>query len=413
MNSFSKKTLNLVLALTTLVSVTSCGKDLSTNQEVNYNTNNQNNSQYMPGELSTSVVIPDIQNVSETYAATVTETTAETILKKDEEKQVEQDKKAEEKAVIESKNNTVTTLSKPKPYVGVATLPGVKKYDLILKKDPVFINKSFFEPSALCFDDKGDLYTVADKLHYSLYKLDLTNSYKGYDATSEIKINKTQMLKLRIKKKNKFDWEGLVFYKGSFYGADERDRKVFKIDRNGSLTDLNIDTNAYMKANGIRNDVENSGLEGLTIDPVNEKMYLMKERQESVVLVVDMKTNKVTNHFKVALPGTVEPTLTDASFYNGFLYVLLRSHRQVLKMDPNNGNILSIYDYRKFEEDQNNVYRKIPTFGSGNDPEGYGVMEGLAVNKDSIYIASDNNMLPLKKNVLNNKPQLFIFSNPE
>jgi hypothetical protein len=40
-------------------------------------------------------------------------------------------------------------------------------------------------------------------------------------------------------------------------------------------------------------------------------------------------------------------------------------------------------------------------------------MEGLAVTKDSFYIATDNNMLPLKRNLLNNKPQLFIFNNPE
>ncbi len=413
MNLFSKRTLNITLAITTLVSVISCGNDLSNNQEVVYS-NNQDTSQ-QNNQLTISNV-PDIQNITDAYAETVNEATAESILKKDEVKQVEEEKKSEEKVVIEGKNAQVTasSLFSSKPYVGPKTLPsGVKQFTLIQKKEPAFINKVFFEPSALCFDDKGELYTVADKGHYSLYKLDLSNSYKGYNADDDIKLNKTQMLKLRLKKKNKFDWEGLEFFNGNFYGADERDRKVFKIGRDGSLTDLNVDLNGYMKEKGIKNNVENSGLEGLTIDPVNEKMYIMKERQESVVLVVDMKTNKVINHYKVAMPGSVEPALTDASFYNGFLYVLLRSHRQVIKMNPDNGNIVSVYDYRKFEEDRNNVYVKIPTFGSGNDPQGYGVMEGLAVTKDSIYISSDNNMLPLKKNLLNNKPQLFTFLNPE
>src|SRR5205814_274380 len=107
-------------------------------------------------------------------------------------------------------------------------------------------------------------------------------------------------------------------------------------------------------------------------------------------------TKKITRHFKVKLPGNVEPALTDASFFDGYLYVLVRSHRLVLKLNPANGEILSQYDYRKYEEDPKYVYVKIPAIGSGIDPDGYGVMEGLAVTKDSIYLATDNNELPLR-----------------
>lgn len=420
MKLFSQKSVSKTLALFILVSVAACGQeDLTSTQQYDTNTQEEN----PVGSAAIQANVPEIKSISEKEASNVTEATAESILKKDEAIQVAEQKKQEEKVIEESKSSDVTTagsvsassiFAKNPPYVGLPSLPAsVKQFTLSLKRDPAFINKNFFEPSGLCFDDKGDLYTVADKGHYSLYKLDLSNPAKGYDAKADVDFKKTQMLKLRLKKKNKFDFEGLAFHKGSFYAPDERDRKVFKLDRDGSLTDLNIDINGYMKNNGIRNNVENSGLEGLTIDSVNERMYLMKERQESAVLVIDMKTNKVINHFKVLLPGNVEPSLTDASFYNGALYVLSRSHRQVIKMNPDNGAILSIYDYRKFEEDPKNVYVKIPTFGSNNDPQGYGVMEGLAVTKDGIYIATDNNMLPLKRNLLNNKPQLFIFSNPE
>lgn len=409
MKLFSQKNINTVIALFAVLTTVSCGREPM--EPIVYNVAQQ---------------VPEIQSVTETYAASVNENTAEQILKKEDEKQIQEEKKQEKLATVENKTSTPTTVTsgnqvtassifkKDPVYSGPASLsPDVKKYTLALKRDPAFINRTLFEPSALCFDDKGALYTVADKLHYSIYKLDLSNPSEGYDANADIKLNTKQMLKLRLKKKNKFDFEGLAFHKGEFYAADERDRNVFKIDREGNMTKLDIDINGYMKSKGIRNDVENSGLEGLTIDSEHEMMYLMKERQESEILAVDMKTNKVVNHFKVALPGNVEPTLTDASFYNGHLYVLLRSHRQVLKMNPENGAILSIYDYRKYEEDPKNVYVKIPTFGSGNDPQGYGVMEGLAVTKDAIYIATDNNMLPLKRNILNNKPQLFIFSNPE
>lgn len=414
MKIFSSKKLNIALSLFALISVSSCSNEI---QEIYY---------------ASSQDVPEIQNVTETFALSISEATAEQILKKDEEKQVAQEQIIQEKRIKEvtksnsttapivtsnNSGNSVTTSSifgkKTNPYIGAPLPSGTKQYNLALKKDPTFINKAFFEPSALCFDDKGDLYTVTDKLHHSLYKVDLSNSSKGYSLTEDIKPKGTQLLKLRLKKKNKFDFEGLEFHKGDFYAADERDRKVFKIDRSGNLTDLKLDLNGYMKSQGIKNDVENSGFEGLTIDSDNDMMYIMKERQESMVLVVDMKTNSVIRHFKILLPGTVEPTLTDASFYNGSLYVLIRSHRQVIKVNPSNGAILSVYDYRKAEEDPKYVYKKIPDLEPGNDPDGYGVMEGLAVTKDSFYIATDNNMLPLKRNLLNNKPQLFIFNNPE
>lgn len=416
----SKKISNifLIFAFTTLtLTVASCGQDTPQNQ-LSYDYANMSSNS-----------VPEISTINEALISNVTEAAAELILKKDEQKQIEEEEKVKESttqtsqvsnnastASAQTQTNNVSTnlFSKPSTYTGPATYPSnVKQFTLSLKRDPAFMNKIIFEPSALCFDDKGVLYTVADKLHHSLYTVDMSNPSKGYEIKEDIKMSSKQLLKLRLKKKHKFDFEGLEFFKGSFYAADEGDRKVFKIDRSGNLTNLEIDLNGYMKEKGIRNNVTNSGFEGLTIDPDNEIIYLMKERQESMVIAVDMKTNKVINHYKIALPGTVEPTLTDASFYNGHLYILVRSHRLVIKVNPTNGTVLSVYDYRKTEEDPKYVYRKIPNLESGNDPDGYGVMEGLAVTKDGIFVASDNNMLPLKRNLLNNKPQLFIFNNPE
>lgn len=417
MKLFSKN-LNIAISLFAVFSVISCGVQ----EDIVY-TSNQN--------------IPEIQNVTEAFVSNVSESTAEQILKKDEEKQVAKETKEQEVAIASASGSSINKNVSSKdpnissngetsqvsassifkkqtnPYIGQPLPAGTKQYTLSLQKDPAFINKIMFEPSALCFDDKGSLYTVADKLHHSLYKFDLSNSSKGYNLSEDIKPKSSQMLKLRLKKKNKFDFEGLEFFNGNFYVADERDRKVLKIDRSGNITDLKIDSNGYMKSKGIRNNVENSGFEGLTIDPVNEIMYLIKERQESMVLVVDMKTNTIINNFKILTPGSVEPTLTDASFYNGYLYVLIRSHRQIVKVNPSNGSILSVFDYRKIEEDPKYVYKKIPDLEAGNDPDGYGVMEGLAVTEKSMYVVTDNNMLPLKRNLLNNKPQLFIFNNPE
>lgn len=297
-------------------------------------------------------------------------------------------------------------------YNFTQTKEPAKTHYLEMTSGPFFINK-LFEPSALSFDSEGRLYTVADKGYYSVFEL--TKSSKGYNAKTSISMNKSQLLKLRFKKKKKYDFEGLEYNPndGLFYIADERERKVLTVDRNGNINDWGIDVNAYLKTHKIKNSAENSGLEGLTLDPVGNKLYLIKEMNESAVIVVDLKTKQIERHFKINIPGKVEPSLTDASFFEGHLYVLIRSHRLIVKVDPQTGEILTTYDYRKHEENNKNVYVKIPTIGSGHDADGYGVMEGLAVTKDKFYVATDNNMIPLKTNYLKNSPQLFVFDRPD
>jgi len=288
----------------------------------------------------------------------------------------------------------------------------IKNFYLELQEQPIFINK-LFEPSALCFDSEGRLYTVADKGYFSIFELERVSS--GYNAKNSISINKSQLLKLRFKKRHKFDFEGLEYNPNNklFYLADERDRKVFTVDREGNINELPIDVNSYLKTNKIKNSHSNSGLEGLTLDAKNNKLFLIKEMNESLIIVVDLNNNKIEKHFKVNLPGRVEPALTDASFFDGYLYVLIRSHRLIAKLNPETGEVLATYDYRKHEENNKNVYIKIPTVGNNHDKDGYGVMEGLAVTNDKFYIVTDNNMLPLKSNFFKNLPQLLILNRPD
>jgi hypothetical protein len=394
--SFSKKTLYPLLALSILVS-TSCGNPPASQATNPLNTGN----------------ISDQMAAIEDRLDSLTDDTSDAQIASADQQKAAENLLQNDNASDDDK----TPEPEPAPanapvYSGPDNIaPTVKKFTLQSKAEPAFIRKHF-EPSALCFDDNNNLYTVGDKGNYAVFSLKKASN--GYETVESVKMNTMQVLKMRLKKKNKFDFEGLAFHNNLFYIADERDRKVITVDKQGNITDLKIDINGYLKANNIRNDVANSGLEGLTIDRKNNIMYLIKERQEPVIMVVDLNTNKITRHFKVNLPGKVEPALTDASFFEGSLYVLVRSHRLVLKLNPENGDILSEYDYRKNEEAAKNVYVKIPTFGSSSvDPDGYGVMEGLAVTKDSIYLATDNNELPLKSNLFNNYPQLFIFSRPE
>lgn len=393
MNSLKSTSTKFILATITISTIlTSCARKLDYTDAYYAN--------YTGTYTPVQTIQPTVINNAQKEGLSVDQVKqAEELIKKDNE-----DAKSEN-------DETYTPPTTTKPSVEPVILSsGVKKFDLRAKSKPFLIDK-LFEPSALCTDDKGNIYTVSDKLSTGIYRI-WQNGDK-YQANEDINTNNTQILKLRLKKKNRFDFEGLEYFNGLFYVADERDRKVFTIDKSGNIKDLEIDINGYMNSNNIGNKESNSGLEGLTIDPNKKKMYLMKERQESAILVVDMNTNKIEKHFRISIPGNVEPALTDASFYNGFLYVLVRSHRQILKVNPENGEVLSIYDYRKYEEDPEYVYRKVPQWFGSADEDGYGVMEGLLVTKDSFYVASDNNMIPSQSGLFKNKPIMFVFDKPE
>lgn len=393
MNSLKSTSTKFILATITISTIlTSCARKLDYTDAYYAN--------YTGTYTPVQTIQPTVINNAQKEGLSVDQVKqAEELIKKDNE-----DAKSEN-------DETYTPTPTTKPSVEPVILSsGVKKFDLRAKSKPFLIDK-LFEPSALCTDDKGNIYTVSDKLSTGIYRI-WQNGDK-YQANEDINTNNTQILKLRLKKKNRFDFEGLEYFNGLFYVADERDRKVFTIDKSGNIKDLEIDINGYMNSNNIGNKESNSGLEGLTIDPNKKKMYLMKERQESAILVVDMNTNKIEKHFRISIPGNVEPALTDASFYNGFLYVLVRSHRQILKVNPENGEVISIYDYRKYEEDPQYVYRKVPQWFGSADEDGYGVMEGLLVTKDSFYVASDNNMIPSQSGLFQNKPIMFVFDKPE
>ena len=402
------KSLGSLSLLLSSIIVFACAK------QVNYVPDNQQYAQTTENStLTVNQALYSAENVTKEQLKK-----AEDLLKQDEAEASEEVNSSENNLAKVENKNVVTTqniITPSKTTLPPVELPsGVKKFDLTMKNNPFPLEK-VAEPSALCFDDNGELFTVADKMSYSIYKLSkgTNKNITVYNGIEAVKMNKMQILKSRLKKKNRFDFEGLEYYKGVFYVADERDRKVFTIDKQGNINDLGVDSIGYMKANNIIDNVQNSGIEGLTIDPQNQKMYLMKERQESAILVVDLKTNKVVNHFKLKVPGTVEPAFTDAAFFEGSLYVLVRSHRQILKVNPENGQLLSIYDYRKHEENPEYVYKKIPTLFGEADKDGYGVMEGLAVTKDSFFVATDNNRIPLNKHLFNNKAQLFVFNKPE
>ena len=98
--------------------------------------------------------------------------------------------------------------------------------------------------------------------------------------------------------------------------------------------------------------------------------------------VLLLATLRVHDHFRVSpkkrsLFGTHYSGLC---WFEGELWVLCRQHRVVLKVNPRTHAVLGEFDYRAIEDELG--YRTgLPV----------GIMEGLAVSRDHIWIVTDNN----------------------
>jgi glutamine cyclotransferase len=89
---------------------------------------------------------------------------------------------------------------------------------------------------------------------------------------------------------------------------------------------------------------------------------------------------------------------------DGFLYVLLRQQQRVLKVAPESGRVLAEYSYGRMERDREVAYRTwLPM----------GLMEGIAVTEDSIWLVTDNNGLGRALDSGDRRPVLFRCRRPD
>src|SRR4029079_768927 len=94
---------------------------------------------------------------------------------------------------------------------------------------------------------------------------------------------------------------------------------------------------------------------------------------------------------------------SDLSWFDGALFVLLRLDQTILKVDPVTHEVLAEYDYRAIENDPAHRYFFIPI----------GLMEGLAVDRDFFWLATDNNGLARAYRPLDKRPTLFKCPRPD
>ncbi len=175
---------------------------------------------------------------------------------------------------------------------------------------PTLINQvriNVREPSALSFSaDRKSLWTVSDS-NGSLYSLDFNGN-----ILKEIKTKSS-------------DLEGIVNHPdlNGYCLVEERVRNVVCLDSNGKTVSKNA-----VAISG----ASNSGLEGITFNPENQRFYLVNEKEPTLILELDRDFNLLS---KTAISFAKD--LSDI-FYDENekkLWVLSHESQMAYKLDQN------------------------------------------------------------------------------
>jgi hypothetical protein len=239
-----------------------------------------------------------------------------------------------------------------------------------------------FDASGLLLLPSGELLTLANNLGPQLYRIDMRPDQSEARLVPTECFTTNQVIAEFGVKPKQLDCEGIARdSQGRFYVCEESRRWILRYDpKSGKVERLPIDWRTVL---GFFNRLDpNASFEGIAVG--RDRLYVANERTAPVIIVVDLKHLKVTGHFEVYPHATsfFGTHYSDLCWCDDKLWVLCRQHRVVLEVDPDTRQVLAEFDYRHVEDDLG--------YKTGL-PISVGIMEGLAVNRDFIWLVTDNN----------------------
>lgn len=259
-----------------------------------------------------------------------------------------------------------------------------------------------FDASGLWLLDTGDLLTLRNTRDSILYRIEFLSGGKEANLKPFGECFSSNSLRAAAGDLKGFDCEGIARDgQGRFYICEERRRAIFRCDPSANRVEkLPI---VWGTAEEYFSPVEpNASFEGVAVG--DGKLYVANERSSAVIIEVDLASMKVTRNFVVqpAKSSFFGLHYSDLCWFEDQLWVLCRQHRVVLKVDPKTRRVLDEFDYGDIEESLG--YRTgLPA----------GLMEGLAVSKDSIWIVTDNNGDPRGRTGNDTRPTLVRCPRPD
>jgi len=261
-----------------------------------------------------------------------------------------------------------------------------------------------FEASGLLWTHDGQLLTV-DNSAVGLYRIQFCKGWHSLDLELLPGLfTQPQLASFQNQRIGPYDCEGIAEdAEGRIYVCEEGNRWILRADLKAkTLERLKIDWEPVRKY--FHTIDRNASFEGIAIG--GGHLYVANERARGRIIVVDLKSWKVMDDFMVQPRGSKarDVDYSDLSWFDGALWVLLRESRCVLQVDPATHRVLAEYDFRGVEDDPEYIYSKrFPT----------GVMEGLAVDRDSIWLVTDNNNMGRVRFPRDARPTLFRCLRPD
>ena len=214
-----------------------------------------------------------------------------------------------------------------------------------------------------------------------------------------------QLSILNGEKAGRYDCEGICQDPvGRIYICEEENRWIMRWDpKTKKVERLDIDFSAVKKY--FDPSDRNASFEGVAVG--NGKLFIANERQMGRIIVVDLETLRIVDHFVARPAGSLSLDIhySDLSWHGGALFALLREHHSILKIDPATKRVLAQYDFEALEKEKSVAYRTV-FFGVG-------VMEGLAVDDNYFWLCTDNNGLARKQFPGDTRPTLFKCRRPD
>lgn len=264
-------------------------------------------------------------------------------------------------------------------------------------------NHEDIQASGLNRTPSGEFLTVSDR-EPTLYRIDLPA--QGRDAhLSPLPdcFTTSQLSFLSREKLGRYDVEGVaVDSQGRIYICEEGNRWILRFEpKTHHVERLAIDWSPVHK---YFSKDRNASFEGIAIG--GHRLYVANERELGRIIVVDLKTLKIVDHF-VARPANSEARdvhYSDLCWFDGHLYALLRESGVVLKIEPQSHRVMAEYDYKDVEYAPEVIYQRLyPT----------SVMEGLYVDRENIWLVTDSNGYGRVQHPEDKRPTLFRCHRPK
>lgn len=259
-----------------------------------------------------------------------------------------------------------------------------------------------FDASALLWHE-GGLLTVSDK-GATVYRLVFPPNTTWAEVTPVPAWFAAGALQpFAAAKTGRYDCEGLALdEQGRIYTCEEANRWILRCHpTNGVVERLDIDWSPV--ARFLHQTDLNASWEGIAIG--GGRLYVANERSLGRLVVVDLATLKVVDHFVVKPAGSavLDIHYSGLCWFENSLWVLCRESQMVLRVDPATRQVLAEHSFATMENDDEFRYRSPFT----------GTMEGLAVTATHFWLITDNNGKGRVKYPEDFRPTLFMCPRPD